>query len=64
MLRFLLGIMRMHRTTNEYTGTAQVGQFRDDSEGGETWFGHVQRRGAVSFRGRMVRIELQEGGLT
>ncbi|KAK3514971.1 hypothetical protein QTP70_000740 [Hemibagrus guttatus] len=60
MLRFSLGVTRLHRIRNEYIrGTAHVGRLGDKvREARLRWFGHVQRRESEYIGRRMLDMKL------
>ena len=64
MLRFVLGVMRMDKTVNEYIrGIVKVTSFRDKvREMRLRLFGHVQRRMRDNICKRTFKMELSDRG--
>ena len=62
MLRFSLGVTRMHNIRNEYIrGTAQVVKFGEKTrEARLRWYGHLRRKDDGYIGRRMLRMELPE----
>ena len=60
MLRFSLGLTRMHKIWNEVIrGTTQTGRLGGKArEARLRWFGHVQRRYSGYIGRRMLEVEL------
>ena len=60
MLRFSLGVTRMHTIRNEYIrGIAQVGRFGEETrEAILIWYGHVHRKYDECIGRRMLMMEL------